>query len=118
MLPWMIAAVCAIGFIWLWFTMARKELTLQRDALDGELIQLEFVREQLNYLVGTPHEAAARERLKAEENLYRTVQEKYILVRRKPMNRFPAWVFGFPVCPREPWDTHYKKEAQHEKTNF
>lgn len=102
MLPWVVAAACAIAFIWLWFTIARRELTVQRDAVNAEQIQLQLVREQMDKLEGTPHEAAARERLDAENALYQNVQALYTETRQKPLNRLPAWVFGFRPVSKNP----------------
>lgn len=42
-----------------------------------------------------PDKAAAQSSIDTTQMIYREVVKKYEYIRRKPMNRIPAFVFGF-----------------------
>ncbi|MDD4689662.1 MAG: hypothetical protein PHE51_07965 [Eubacteriales bacterium] len=98
MFPWLIAIFCLAAFVWLWFKVSCKELVAQKNAVEAEKQQFRLVQKQLAQLKGSSHQSIAEERLKNEEALYLEVQKKYEQTRRKPLNRIPAFLFGFNSC--------------------
>ncbi|MPN54702.1 hypothetical protein SDC9_202379 [bioreactor metagenome] len=90
-----IAGICVAGFITIWFSTARAELTAKQNSLDALEDQLRLHEGLYAQERDGPDAQPAGKMLETSRMLCREAAKSYNLILRKPMNRFPALLMGF-----------------------
>lgn len=94
-LAWFIAGISTAGFVTLWFMAAYRELENARQGIENARRQMLLHSELYPRVRDGPNEAAAQSSVDTTQMIYHEVVKKYEHIRRKPMNRIPAFVFRF-----------------------
>ena len=90
-----IAGICVAGFVTIWFTTARAELSAMRNSLDALAEQLRLHEGLYVQARDGPDACASAGMLETSRMLCREAAKSYNRILRKPMNRFPALLMGF-----------------------
>lgn len=94
-LAWFIAGISTAGFVTLWFIVAYHELANARQNIENARRQMLLHSTLYPSMRDGPNEAAAQSSVDTTQMIYHEVVKKYEHIRRKPMNRIPAFVFRF-----------------------
>lgn len=92
---YMIAGISTTLFLTLWFYIAYKDLSKAKKALEHTKIQFLMHSELLMKQRGSPQEKDAQKITQTSELIYKRALLDYEAERNKPLNKFPAFVFGF-----------------------
>lgn len=94
-LGWIIAGICVVAFVTLWFTVSLRELSEKRKSLDAINEQVQIHRRLYMQERGGENDAAALNILENKLMVYREVEREYAALLKRPMNRIPAYIMGF-----------------------
>ncbi len=100
-LGWLIAGVCVIAFVTLWFTVCFKELSAKRKSLNNIHEQVQMHRRLYMQERGSENDAAAQNILDNKYMVYREVEKDYNALLKKPINRIPGLIMGFRPAQKE-----------------
>ena len=100
-LGWLIAGICVVAFVALWFTVSYRELSVKRKSLEAisELVQIHrrlYMQER-----GGENDAAAQKILENKLMVYREVERDYNAQLKRWMNRIPSYFMGFHPAGKE-----------------
>ena len=95
-IAWIIALVCAVAFVALWFREAHHVLRTRKSTVESAAGQLAVCREKAVNGNADPDTAAILER---SENIYRQAVILYNDAVGKPWNSLPAMLMGFKEIP-------------------
>lgn len=90
-----IAGICVAGFVSIWFTTARAELTAKRNSLAALEEQMRLHEGLYAQERHGPDAQPAAKMLETSRMLCREAANSYNRILLKPMNRFPALLMGF-----------------------
>jgi hypothetical protein len=100
-LGWLIAGICVVAFITLWFIVSFRELSEKQKSLEAIAEQVELHRGLYMQERGSDNDAAAKNILENKLMVYREVERSYYALLKRPMNRIPAYIMRFyPVEKR------------------
>jgi hypothetical protein len=94
-LGWLVAGVCVLAFITLWFTVSYRELSAKRKSLVAIQEQVQIHRRLYMQERGGENDAAALNIIENKLIVYREVEKDYNILLKKPMNRIPGYIMGF-----------------------
>lgn len=94
-LGWLIAGICVVAFIALWFTVSFKELSEKRKSLVAISEQVQIYRRLYMQERGGENDAAAKNILENKLMVYREVERGYNDLLKRPINRIPAYIMRF-----------------------
>ena len=94
-LGWLIAGICAVSFVALWFTVSYRELSAKRKSLDAIREQVQLHRRLYMQERGGENDAAAKKVLENKLMVYREVERDYNALVRRLMNRVPSYIMRF-----------------------
>jgi hypothetical protein len=100
-LGWLIAGVCVVAFVTLWFTVSYRELSAKRKSLDAIREQVQIHRRLYMQERGGENDAAAKKMLENKLMVYREVERDYNVLLRRLMNRIPSIFMGFHPTGKE-----------------
>ena len=96
-----IAVICAIGFITIWFTTVYTEVSAKQKCLADLNEQLRFHEELYSKAVNSPDALSAEGIMKTSRILCNEASKGYNRILQKPMNRIPALMMGFRTVEME-----------------
>lgn len=94
-LGWLIAGICVVAFIALWFTVSYRELSAKRKSLEAIREQVQIHRRLYMQERGGENDVAAQKVLENKLMVYREVEKDYNALLRKFMNRIPSYCMRF-----------------------
>ena len=94
-LGWLVAGICVLAFIALWFTVSYRELSAKRKSLEAIREQVKIHRMLYMQERGGENDAAAQNVLENKLMVYREVKKDYNALLKKPMNRISGFIMGF-----------------------
>ncbi len=100
-LGWLIAGICIVLFVILWFSVSVRELSAKRKSLDAINEQVQIHRRLYMQERGGENDAAAHNVLENKLMVYREVEKDYNQLLKSPMNRIPAYFMGFHMAGKE-----------------
>ncbi len=100
-LGWVIAGICLLAFIILWFSVSFRELSTKKKSLAVISEQVQVHRKLYLQERGGENDAAARNILENKLMVYREVERDYNALLKKTMNRIPAYIMGFHTTDKE-----------------
>jgi hypothetical protein len=98
---WLVAGICVVAFVALWFTVSYRELSAKRKSLDDIKEQVQIHRRLCMQERGGENDAAAQKLLENKLMVYREVEKDYNALLRKLMNRIPSHFMGFHSAGKE-----------------
>jgi len=97
----LVAGICVVGFLTIWFATAFKELSIKRNSLADLEEQLRFHEELWTQAKDGPDAHLSAGMLETSRMLRREAAQNYNRILRKPMNRLPALLRGFRAVEEE-----------------
>lgn len=99
-LGWLIAGVCVVAFVALWFTVSCRELSAKQKSLDSISEQVQIHRRLCMQERGGENDAAAQKVLENKLMVYQEVERGYKALLKRPMNRIPSFVMRFHTAEK------------------
>jgi hypothetical protein len=100
-LGWIIAGICVVAFVALWFTVSYRELSAKRKSLEAIREQVQIHRRLYMQERGGENDAAAQKILENKLMVYREVNKDYNVLLRRMMHRIPSYLLGFHPVGKE-----------------
>jgi hypothetical protein len=100
-LGWLVAGICIIALVTLWFVISFKELSIKKKSLDTIGKQVQLHRSLCMEERGGENDAAAHMILENKLMVYRQIENDYNALIRRPMHRIPAYIMGFHPAGRK-----------------
>lgn len=94
-IPWLVAGVCAMAFIVLWFSVCHRELAGKRRSLDFVAWEVRRCRGLRMQERGGENDALAENMLETKLMVYRKLAREYNELLKSPANRIPGFLMGF-----------------------
>lgn len=94
-LGWLVGGISVTAFVTLWFSVSYRELSAKRKSLEAIKNQVQLHRRLYMQERGGENDAAAKNILENKQMVYREVENEYIALLKKPMNRIPGLIMGF-----------------------
>lgn len=95
LLGWLIAGLCVLVLITLWFSVSYKELSAKRKNLIAIGEQLRTHRLLCMQERGGENDIAAQKILQNKLMVYHKLKEEYNALLKRPFNRIPGYIMGF-----------------------
>lgn len=95
LLGWLLAGICVVAIITIWFIVSYKELSDKQKRLAAITEQIQLHRKLCLQERGGDHDAAAQNILENKLMVYREMELDYDALLARPLNRLPAYVMGF-----------------------
>lgn len=90
-----VAGISTAAFVAIWFKTAYKELSYAKQCVESAAAQLWLHKESSPKARDGPDRVSAELGLDTARMIYHEVVKNYNAVRQRPMNRLPAWIFGY-----------------------
>lgn len=100
-LGWLIAGICIVALVTLWFSVSYRELSAKRKSLDAISEQVQIHRRLCMQERGGENDAAAQKVLENKLMVYREVEKDYNDLIRRMANRVPSFFMGFHPSGKE-----------------
>ena len=100
-LGWLIAGICAVSFVALWFTVSYRELSAKKKSLESIREKVQLHRRLYMQERGGENDAAAKKVLENKLMVYREVERDYNSLVRRLINRVPSYVMRFHTTGKE-----------------
>jgi hypothetical protein len=92
---WLIAGICLVGFVTLWFTVSYRELSTKYKSLESIKEQVQIHRILYMQERGGENDAVAKHVLENKLMVYQDVEKDYNAMLKRIMNRIPSYFMGF-----------------------
>ena len=100
-LGWLIAGICVVAFVALWFTVSYRELSAKRKSLEAIREQVQIHRRLYMQERGGENDAAAQKVLENKLMVYREVEKDYNTLIKSLINRIPSYFMRFHQIDKE-----------------
>ncbi len=101
LLAYIIAGLCAAGFVTIWFSTAYAELSQKRNNLADLEEQLRLHEGMYAQARDSSEVQTANKMMETSRMLWNEATKNYNSILHKPMNRIPALLMGFRKLDRE-----------------
>lgn len=96
-IAWLIAGISTAGFVAIWFSTAHRELLRGRQSVENAVRQIQLHVDACPQVRGGPYDETAMSALDTSRMIYRETVKGYNRIVRRPMNRIPALILGYPL---------------------